>query len=102
LPGAVYRDGRSEYKTLALMLHRLVEQVDAADEVRIIIETTDKMGEAFSSVCRQVIYIIEFILLEQVGEKLVIGNGTFNENGTFGNMVFKTATQVVQNNNIMS
>jgi hypothetical protein len=84
------------------VLDRLVDQIDTADEIGVIVETTYKVGQTLGCVCGQMVDIVEPVFVEKVGDEVVIHHASPYELCSVGNMVFESSAEVVENDYFMA
>ena len=81
---------------------RGIDQVDAADEVVLVIEPSDEVTQPFCSVRRQVEDVFELVFLKKAVHQVHIVDASFHESGAGMHVVSETTREVVEGNYRMS
>jgi hypothetical protein len=102
LAGAVHGDRRREHEALHLVPHRLVDQVDAPDQVVGVVEAADEVRQPLGGVGGEVVDVVELVLGEEAGEQRVVGDAPFHEQCPFRDLVTEAAAQVVEDHDLVT
>lgn len=101
LIAAIDRDGRREHEAFHIVVHGGVDEIDAAEQVVGVIETFDEMTQALGGVGRQMENMFEPVPGKQLLYQRRVCDRTFNEFHTVGNLITKTAAQIIQTHHLM-
>ena len=92
LVGAINCDAGGEDKALhCACIDRCIDQVDASDEVVLVIEASDEVAQTFSSIGCEVKDVFKLMLFEQRLTKLHIVDAALHEGGDRMHIVGKAA-----------
>ncbi len=98
----IHRDGAGENEALHLVADRGVDQVDAPDEVVLVVEAPDKMAEALGGIGGQVVHVGEAVLREEPFHKGIVGDGAMDKDRLRVHLVLEAAAEVVQHHHAMA
>src|SRR5271157_298200 len=99
---SVHRDARREHEALHFVIHRAVDEVHRANQIVLVIKSLDEVRETFGGIRSQMVHVIEWVLVEQTVQHLVIENRTFHKDGAVRYVLSEASTEIVQHNNFVS
>ena len=76
LPSAVDRDGGREHETIHVVVHRRVDQVDAPDQVVLVVESFDEVAQALCGVGSQMVDAFEALGGEELMNEGLVANAS--------------------------
>src|SRR5438093_300148 len=79
-----------------------VDEVDAPDQVVLVVEALDEMAQALGGVCGEVEDILEAVPLEQRLDQGIVCDTAANKRGRRIDVFLKASAQVVQYDHPMS
>src|SRR4051794_29777230 len=82
-------------------VHRSIDEIDRPDHIVRVVESLDEVAKSLGCVSGQVKHIVEAMPIEQIINKLVIAYCPFDELRTLWHILFKAATQVIEDDNLV-
>jgi hypothetical protein len=84
------------------VVHRRVDEVDAADDVVRVVEALDEVAEPLGRVRGQVVDALEPVLAEQPLDEPDVRDGALDEGAARVDVLLEPAAQVVQHDDLVA
>ena len=98
----VHGDGGREHEAANLVVDRGVDQVDAAEQVVLVVEPFDEVAQAFGGERREVEDVREAVLVEQTTHELDVQDRSLDERRARADVAAQAARQIVERDDLVA